>query len=326
MKTFGATALAFHTSSGLRPPSPPSGEGGRLQTSAQSTCESRWSARDEIRRRLSALTLGFLCVLLGWLSPAAAEPDGYVGAKVCASCHKAQWDLWQGSHHERAMADASDATVKGDFNNAAFEHFGVRSRFFRDGDKFMVETDGADGKLATFEVKFTFGVEPLAAISGRISRRPSAAAADRLGQPAEGARAASAGCTSTRDEAIGADDELHWTKLSQNWNFMCASCHSTDLHKNYDAVTRQLSHDLQRDQRRLRGLSRRGLAPCRLGAQGRGRQRRSRTWASSCFSTSARARTGRARRARRARIARCRPPRCARRSRPAGSVMRAPPN
>ena len=27
MKTFGVTALAFHTSSGLRPPSPPSGEG-----------------------------------------------------------------------------------------------------------------------------------------------------------------------------------------------------------------------------------------------------------------------------------------------------------
>ena len=40
------------------------------------------------------------------------------------------------------------------------------------------------------------------------------------------------------DEKIGADDELHWTKLSQNWNFMCASCHSTEVHKNYDA-----SHD-----------------------------------------------------------------------------------
>ena len=31
------------------------------------------------------------------------------------------------------------------------------------------------------------------------------------------------------------DDILHWTKLNQNWNFMCAECHSTGLRKNYDA-------------------------------------------------------------------------------------------
>src|SRR5262249_15078540 len=29
---------------------------------------------------------------------------------------------------------------------------------------------------------------------------------------------------------------LHWTKLNQNWNFMCAECHSTGVHKNYDAA------------------------------------------------------------------------------------------
>ena len=39
-------------------------------------------------------------------------------------------------------------------------------------------------------------------------------------------------------ERIDAHDELHWTKPSQNWNYMCAECHSTDLHKNYDAATR----------------------------------------------------------------------------------------
>jgi tetratricopeptide (TPR) repeat protein len=38
-------------------------------------------------------------------------------------------------------------------------------------------------------------------------------------------------------ERIDAHDELHWTKPSQNWNFMCADCHSTDLKKNYDAKT-----------------------------------------------------------------------------------------
>ena len=37
------------------------------------------------------------------------------------------------------------------------------------------------------------------------------------------------------NEEIKHDDVLHWTKLNQNWNFMCAECHSTGLRKNYDA-------------------------------------------------------------------------------------------
>jgi predicted CXXCH cytochrome family protein len=36
------------------------------------------------------------------------------------------------------------------------------------------------------------------------------------------------------DERITHDDELHWSRPSQNWNFMCADCHSTGLRKNYD--------------------------------------------------------------------------------------------
>ena len=59
------------------------------------------------------------------------------------------------------MAHATKDTVLGDFNDASFDYFGVHSRFFRDGDKFMVETDGPDGKLAPFEVKYTFGLYPL---------------------------------------------------------------------------------------------------------------------------------------------------------------------
>ena len=59
------------------------------------------------------------------------------------------------------MQHATDKTVLGDFNDASFDYFGVSSRFFRKDGKFLVETDGPDGKLATFEVKYTFGVDPL---------------------------------------------------------------------------------------------------------------------------------------------------------------------
>src|SRR4029079_13696639 len=36
---------------------------------------------------------------------------------------------------------------------------------------------------------------------------------------------------------IRAGDALHWTGPQQNWNFMCAECHSTNLRRGYDAAT-----------------------------------------------------------------------------------------
>src|SRR5205823_2501709 len=123
-----------------------------------------------------------------------------------------------------------------DFSNAAFDYFGVKSRFFRNDGKFFVETDGPDGKLAAFEIKFTFGVEPLQqylieftdgrlqALSIAWDSRPK----DRGGQrwfhlyPGQN---------------IKAGDSLHWTAGNQNWNFMCAECHSTNLRKGFDAAS-----------------------------------------------------------------------------------------
>ena len=59
------------------------------------------------------------------------------------------------------MNHATEKSARGDFNDASFEYYGVRSRFFRKDGKFLVETDGPDGKLATFEVKYTLGIYPL---------------------------------------------------------------------------------------------------------------------------------------------------------------------
>ena len=59
------------------------------------------------------------------------------------------------------MQHATEQSVLGDFNDARFDYYGVPSRFFRKDGRLFVETDGPDGKLATFEVKYTFGVDPL---------------------------------------------------------------------------------------------------------------------------------------------------------------------
>jgi hypothetical protein len=59
---------------------------------------------------------------------------------------------WKSSHHALAMQKATEATVLGDFAGAQLEHFGVTTTFFRDGNKFMVRTDGPDGALQEYPV------------------------------------------------------------------------------------------------------------------------------------------------------------------------------
>jgi predicted CXXCH cytochrome family protein len=169
------------------------------------------------------------------LSGDAAIAAAFVGSDTCAGCHQAQAQLWRGSHHKLAMDHATDASVLGDFNDASFDHYGVRSRFSRRDGKFLVETDGADGKLATFEVKYTFGVYPLQQylIEFPDGRVQALSIAWDSRQKEQGGQK---WFHLYPNEEIKHDDVLHWTKLNQNWNFMCAECHSTGLRKNYDAA------------------------------------------------------------------------------------------
>jgi Flp pilus assembly protein TadD len=133
------------------------------------------------------------------------------------------------------MAHADDKTVLGDFADARFDYYNVRSRFFRKDGKFFVETDGPHGTLGTFEIKYTFGIDPLQqyliefpdgrlqALSIAWDSRPKQQGGQRWFHLYP-------------NEEIKHDDVLHWSKLNQNWNFMCAECHSTGVRKNYDAA------------------------------------------------------------------------------------------
>jgi predicted CXXCH cytochrome family protein len=160
----------------------------------------------------------------------------FVGSETCISCHREEGRLWQTSQHAHAMAHATESAVLGDFNDVSFDYYGLKSRFFRKDGKFFVETDGPDGKLAAFEVKYTFGVYPLQQYlvefpDGRI--QALSLAWDSRPKEQGGQR----WFHLYPNEKIDHDDPLHWTKLNQNWNFMCAECHSTGAHKNYDAAT-----------------------------------------------------------------------------------------
>jgi len=170
----------------------------------------------------------------------AASDSDYIGSETCAGCHRAEYDNWQGSHHDLAMQVASDTTVLGDFDDVEYSRFGVTSTFFREGEKFLVRTDGADGSLQVFEIRYTFGIYPLQqylvefpggrmqALSIVWDARPQADGGQRWFHLYP-------------EEKIAYDDPLHWTRPSHNWNNMCAECHSTRLQKNYDAKTRSFA-------------------------------------------------------------------------------------
>ena len=183
-------------------------------------------------RRLPTLVLILLGVL--WLAPVQAQESArFVGAKTCTSCHAAQAELWKASHHASAMREATAETVRGDFSGARLIQFGVPTTFTRSGDRFVVRTDGADGYPHEYDVAYTFGVDPLQqylirAPGGRL--QALGIAWDTRPQPQGGQRWFSL----YPDQHLRAGDTLHWTGRDQTWNYQCADCHSTGLHKGFD--------------------------------------------------------------------------------------------
>ena len=157
----------------------------------------------------------------------------YVGSTDCIHCHQQQYEQWAGSHHDQAMQVATRDTVLGDFEDATFDQFGIRSTFFKNNGKFFVRTDGPDGKLADFEITHTFGIDPLQQYlipfpDGRF--QALGIAWDTRSKEKGGQR----WFHLYPDEPITHTDPLHWTGRNQTWNYMCADCHSTNLRKSYN--------------------------------------------------------------------------------------------
>lgn len=177
-----------------------------------------------------------LAAALGWkllrdsaTYPAAtSQAVAYVGDRSCAECHAGESRDWQHSHHQRAMQPATADTVLGDFRGATFSQRGVASRFFTRDGRFFVHTEGGDGQPADFEIKYTFGVAPLQQYlveypGGRLQSLTVAWDVSRKRW-----------FSLYPGERFAADDPLHWTGRYQNWNLMCAECHTTDFTKGYD--------------------------------------------------------------------------------------------
>ncbi|MET0618952.1 MAG: multiheme c-type cytochrome, partial [Thermoanaerobaculia bacterium] len=202
------------------------------------------------------LLAGLLAATLGSASmacreqaaPSAARPVGtplprsaaatFLGREACKGCHAAEYERWTGSHHDLAMQEATDETVLGDFGSRTFTHFGVTSTFYKRDGKYFVRTDGPDGKLHEYPIAYTFGVSPLQqylipfpggryqALNVVWDTRPRKDGGQRWFHLYP-------------KEAVPYDDPLHWTGPYQNWNFMCAECHSTNVKKGFLAAEKR---------------------------------------------------------------------------------------
>lgn len=161
---------------------------------------------------------------------AVVPPATMVDEQQCQGCHQAQVKDWQGSHHQLAMQAATPETVPADFSDVSFSSEGETTRFSRRGDDFWVNTPGADGKAADFKVAYTFGIAPLQQYlievgDGRLQALGVAWDTQKNRwfhlYPGQG---------------VNFKNPLHWSKPSQNANFMCVECHTTGYKRNFEAA------------------------------------------------------------------------------------------
>ena len=154
----------------------------------------------------------------------------YSGSESCQSCHEQEYSLWENSHHDLAMKKATPETVVGNFDDVTRTFKGDTWRFFTRQDTFFIETTAPGGQRKAYPVKYTFGIEPLQQYlvpfpGGRL-QSITIAWDSRKGKWFD----------LYPDTEVNTREWIHWSSGGQNWNTMCASCHSTYLEKNYDPV------------------------------------------------------------------------------------------
>lgn len=184
--------------------------------------------------------------------PREVPVEGYVGSTVCASCHAPQAASWLQSDHRLAMQKADSRSVVADFGASApgtgqtpvtdKRRFGFNDR--------VTSVASASGHTAqggpepavdenvvgvTNRAEFTFGHDPLQMFlvntgAGRLQAHNLAWDARPVGEGGQR-------WFELQPGVVEPTDVLHWQGPAQNWNHMCADCHSTAVRKNYDPAS-----------------------------------------------------------------------------------------
>lgn len=132
------------------------------------------------------------------------------------------------------MDHATDKSVLANFDNQSLKSKNRDGRFFKKSDEFWVEITEHGKQPEEFRIKYTFGFDPLQQYmvefeNGSVQLLPFTW--DARSEKEGGQRWYDLYPETTKN------DEFYWQNKGQNWNFMCADCHSTDLKKGYDKAT-----------------------------------------------------------------------------------------
>ncbi len=176
---------------------------------------------------------GSLLILFMFLPGApAGEKLEYVGSQACIACHTSEHASWLSSHHASAMLLPGDSKSIASFDGQEIQVKGLLSRFIKVAGVPHVEMEDSSGKSQR-PVKYFFGIEPCQQVileesPGKLQAYPIAWSTG-AGEKPEGWYPLFPG------EETPPGDPLHWTGSLNNWNHMCAECHSTGVSKNFDA-------------------------------------------------------------------------------------------
>jgi predicted CXXCH cytochrome family protein len=161
------------------------------------------------------------------------QKDISISNQVCASCHQQSHHDWGKSDHAKSMAIANESSVLADFANKDVEHYGQKAHFFIEDSRYHVSIT-YDNKTDTYPIKYTFGHFPLQQYlveteQGKLQVLPFAWDSRAKGEGGQ------RWYHNYSHEEIRPEDRLHWRQPLQNWNGMCADCHSDGLVREYNA-------------------------------------------------------------------------------------------
>ncbi len=190
----------------------------------QKICQSAWIF---LAGLLVAGAANLLAVELPKIS--TNEFAAYAGSASCLDCHRAEFNLWQTSHHalaERAVQPALD--------RPAF----VPARDLKHGDEsvsvltnFQIVTRGLESHRQPWHVERVLGHEPL-----RQFMTPFPGGRFQVHE-ASYAPQSNQWFYVYGDDLRSPGEYGHWTGRGMNWNSQCAACHNTALKPNYAAAS-----------------------------------------------------------------------------------------
>jgi predicted CXXCH cytochrome family protein len=176
-------------------------------------------------------------------APVAATPaafdranprEKFVGSAACAPCHRAQAEAYSQSHHALALVKPARENVLARFDGTSLSTpLGGPTRFAERNGAFEVTSANAGGKSETFSVAYVAGVFPLQQYvvgSERGKLQSLGVAWDSRAKADGGERWFHV----YGPKGIAHDDSLFFTEPAQNWNHVCADCHSTFVERRYD--------------------------------------------------------------------------------------------